>query len=149
MDLKSKIKKHLESNDFLKLEELYKTAKSKKFEKDLSFVAFEYPTLVSYTFLCMLLIKKESTELHVWSAVLLMQPLCHIEGAYAAALYHIRKAIALAPKNINLKESLLFLHEIPDQVVSKEEAIATAREILAKDPNRTCAKSLLKRYGLE
>ena len=111
-------------------------------------VAFDNESTVIYSAVCMLLIRNETAGLHYVAAEILMHPLCHFEGAYAAALYHVRKAIELDPKDAGLKEVLIFLHDVPDQVVSKEEAISAAKQVLEERPGSKCARSLLERYEI-
>ena len=118
MNLESRIKKLVLENNFSELEKLLGDATVEKIDDILSKIAFDNESVVMYTTACMLLIKKETAELHYIAAQLLMHPLCHFEGAYAAALYHVRKAIELDPDDIELKEVLVFLHGVPDKVVS-------------------------------
>ena len=135
-------------NDFLKLEDLLNKSSLKETEKCLVSIAFDLGSIVIYSAICMMLMKKETAGLHYLAAEIISQPLCHFEGAYAAALYHVRKAIELDPKDKGLKEVLIFLHKVPDQVVSKEEAILVAKQLLEEDPDNKCAQDLLNWYGL-
>jgi hypothetical protein len=147
MKFKDEIQKKMLSNDFSSIEKLLNNA-SRDEIKSLIDIPFDTGGIITYTIVCMMLIKKETSELHYRAAQILFLPLCYLEGAYSAALYHIRRAIELAPKDKGLKELLIFLHEVPDQVVSKDEAISIARELLKEDSNNKPAQKLLKWYGL-
>ncbi len=93
-----------------------------------------------------LLMKVESEELHNLAFTLLIVPLVPIEGAYHCALYHAQKAIELTnEQNVGDLELILFLYEVPDQVVSDEKALETCHKILALEPSNEIAKSVLKR----
>ncbi|WP_278343214.1 hypothetical protein [Parageobacillus thermoglucosidasius] len=56
--------------------------------------------------------------------------MCHLPDAYASALYHAKRAVELSPEDVSLKEHLLLFYEIPEKLISKEEAKAIAQEIL-------------------
>ena len=147
MKFKDRIKGLLEENNFFGLEYLLQEVGLKEFEDALSDATFDYKTLLSYTFLCMLLIKKETAELHFMASALLAFPLCHIEGAYVSGYYHASKAAALDPKDVSYKEFLLFFHEVPDQLLSSDKALELARKILEKDSNSKVALGIVERYG--
>ena len=148
--MKTKIKRaRLEflfrSNDFFALEKELGREDVKFLESDFVGLVFDHKSLIWYSLICMLLIKKETAELHWIAAFVLSYPLCHLPGAYASALYHTRKAIQLDPNDIELKEFLLLFYEIPDQLVGKEEAIKIANEILEVKPSSSAAKGVLGR----
>jgi len=143
MNLEKKIREILPTNDFFKLEKLLSQASMKDLDNSMSTVTFDNESIVMYSLVCMLLIKKETATLHDIAASLLMLPLCHIQGAYRSALYHTRKAVSLSPEDLRLKEGLLLLNVIPDKLVSDEEAREVALEILKKQPtNKAALKTL-------
>lgn len=146
MKLSEEVRDLLEKNDFFELEKLLKRVGLHDFEDALSDATFEHANLLSYTFICMLLIKAETAELHFIASSLLAFPLCHLEGAYASGYYHARKAVVLSPSDVSYKEFLLFFHEIPDQLLRTEEAVELATEVLKKDPGSKAAQDILKRY---
>jgi hypothetical protein len=129
-------------------------AEAKSFSKHLSFeeldgeltdIAFTCPSMSIYTFMVSLLIEDEKIEFHEIAFELLVNPLCHIEGAYHAALYHARRCIALADKQAlaGYLSYLLFLHEIPDKIIDDEEALAAAIKIIELDFDNKVAKEFL------
>lgn len=111
-------------------------------DKELFLVALAVETALIniYTFACFLLLEQESARMHHCAAAILGQGLCHIEGAYSAALFHARRAAELSPDDISCQKELLFFFGVPDQVMSAAEAKNIAQEILLKNP--TDAKAL-------
>ncbi len=117
-----------------------------QFEDGIIISAYDNRNILYYTFLHYLLMKVESEELHNLAFTLLIVPLVPIEGAYHCALYHAQKAIELTnEQNVGDLELILFLYEVPDQVVSDEKALETCHKILALEPSNEIAKSVLKR----
>ncbi|SDD12782.1 hypothetical protein SAMN05421663_1075 [Terribacillus halophilus] len=106
-------------------------------------ITFSEPSIASYTFILHLLCRDEKARLHEIAFELLVHPLCHIQGAYFSALHHARRCIVLADQEelADYLSYLLFLHEVPDKVISKQEAFATANRILELDPYNEAAKS--------
>ena len=149
MSLEAKIKQKLEQNDFLGLETLLNQYSLRDFEHILVCLAFDYQSIAIYAVICTLLTKKETTDLHHLAAQLLCHPFCHIEGAYSAALYHTRKAISLSPEDIDSREALLFFNDIPEKLVTDDEAKQIAQEILAVDPaSKIAQRTLNPKYFL-
>ena len=149
MNLENEIKDFVSKKKLCELENLLIKIKIDDFRKSLIKITFESESIVSYSLVCMMLMKHESVELHQLAIDLLVHPLCIIEGAYTAALYHARKAINISPDDVDLKESLLFFHNVPDKLVSKEEAITMAKQILEKEKDNKSAKELLDRYRIK
>ncbi|MEF2245385.1 hypothetical protein V1L65_10555 [Paenibacillus sp. IITD108] len=102
-------------------------------------ISYEMSNIVVYSFICKLIAEKESVDLHSLAATVMINPLSFIEGAYETSLYHVRRAIELDSSDVSLKEMIILLHLIPDEVVSKDEAIRAATEILTIDPNNKVA----------
>ncbi|MFC7321458.1 hypothetical protein GLW00_06900 [Halobacillus litoralis] len=115
---------------------------------ELTEIAFNQPSISIYTFVISLIVEEEKIELHEIAFDMLVNPLCHIEGAYHSSLYHARRCIDLADQSMIAEylSHLLFLHDVPDKVVSKTEAIATANKILEMDPNSEIAKEFIERH---
>lgn len=111
-------------------------------------LAYDPEGLMAYTFANYLICSLgEDSDLHYLASLLLSQPLCHFDGAYRAGLYHAKKALEISPNDTDLKVYLLFFHDIPDKLVSKEEAVILSKEILIDDPENQIAKRILQDYG--
>ena len=106
-------------------------------------IGFDEDSITVYTFSSYLLMMQETAELHDLAFQLLIHPLCHLEGAYFAALHHVRRGIELEPEDIGWKEHLLFLSITPDEVVSREDAAQVAQQILAVQPDNQAALEFL------
>ncbi|QBO35839.1 hypothetical protein EQG49_04845 [Periweissella cryptocerci] len=88
--------------------------------------------------------KKETAELHAAAMGIVTFSLSEESGAYQVGLRHIRKAIALEPNNLHYKEDLLYFYELPEMLVSLNEATAVAREVIQGNPNNKTAGALIK-----
>ncbi|MGE0009975.1 MAG: tetratricopeptide repeat protein [Candidatus Babeliales bacterium] len=111
-------------------------------------INFNDESMVSYCFLASLLHDNETAELHINAASFLTFFLFHIQGAYNSALYHLRQAIKLDPDNIEYQELLLHFNEIPDRLVSQDEAIAVAKNILKDKSDSSVALRILSDYKI-
>ena len=143
--LKQKITEAIRLNDFCELEAALCGVGYEEVRGIFQEIAFDNRDLIPYTCVCMLLIKRETAQLHYLAAEMLALPLCHIEGAYVSALYHARKAVALDPEDITLKEFLLLFHNIPDMLIEVEEAQKIAQEVLKVRPDSFHAEEILKK----
>ncbi len=86
----------------------------------------------------------ERAELHGMAFDMLVNPLCYFEGAYYAALYHAKRCVELTnQQDVGYLTNLLFLHDVPDHVVSTEEASDVTKKILSLDPNNEIAKEFM------
>lgn len=107
-------------------------------------IAYDDETITPYGFVNYLLLDKESSELHYLASFLLSMGLNHLEGAYQTAFFHAKKAVELSPNDISYKEYLLLFYEIPEQLLTKEEATDIAKEILEEDPENKASLFVLK-----
>lgn len=121
-----------------------------KMRDDLFELAYDTGSIAPYTFALDLVIKENKAENHMLASEILTLPLCHLTDAYRMGFFHARKALEMEPQNINYIEYLLFFHEIPDRLLSEEEAIIIAKEILLVDPENIAALRIFNRsVGLE
>ncbi|MBK3494978.1 hypothetical protein JFL43_08905 [Viridibacillus sp. YIM B01967] len=83
--------------------------------------------------------------MHQLAFSILINGLCFLEGAYASALYHARRAVDLSNrKDVNAFLELLFLYSVPEKIVSDKEAVRICSEILELDLQNNTAKAILK-----
>jgi len=111
-------------------------------------IAWTTENLAVYGFVEYLLRDKEDPFWHSVAAQMMLVPLCHVEGAYSLGLCHIRKAALLEPDNIEHKEFMLAFHDLPEPLLTKQEAISIAQEVLAVDPASEKAIQILSDYGI-
>lgn len=140
----SELKEFILKGDFDQAKKITNHVSYEELDEKLTEIAFNHASISVYTFIMSLVVDQEQVELHEIAFDLLVNPLCHIEGAYYAALYHARRCIELTDRqNAKYLSYLLFLHDVPDKVVSGEEAHDTANKILQLDANHEPAKMFL------
>lgn len=114
------------------------------FREEILFLSYENQSIINYSFLNYLLGQKETADLHELAFAILVNPLCHIEGAYISALYHAKRAVELTNRqDVGHLENLLFLHSIPDKLIDDDEAMLISNEILILDPSSDIAKETI------
>ncbi len=105
--------------------------------------AFDEHHLALYGFYVALLLDRPTAAHHYAAAELLSMALNVYPGAYQMAAYHAQQAAAAAPEELTYKEFLLFLHTNPEGVVSQEESLRIAEEILGIDPDNQAAQQVI------
>lgn len=128
--------------DFQKAKQIASGLDLKAIEDELFLFAYNEGSIAPYGFVCAMLIEKETSEWHYIASLLLSMAINHLEDAYFITFYHAKRAVELSPNDIGYKEALLFYHEIPDQPLSKKEALTLAAEILKIDPSNKAAKRI-------
>lgn len=115
------------------------------FEELLVEIAFDNGDESNYLFVIYLLQQHEWATYHNLAYLLMAQPLCHVECAYFTAYKHAKRAVELTDEaDAMLLVNILFLHGVPDRVVSDEEAMNVARKILKIEPSNEVAKEWLR-----
>jgi len=85
-------------------------------------VGYDEKSFCAYTFVVSLLLDEETPDLHYLASELLNICFCHYEGGYESSLYHARKAVELAPNDVELLEYLLLFRDLPGRYIGQEEA---------------------------
>lgn len=133
------------AGEFLETRHLYPQLSLQELEELLvSIAGGEDNYLTAYAYTCFLIIEHEKVAYHEIARSVLNR-LAHLQGAYQASLYHVRRALELEPGSVRLLGYLLFLNQLPDKVVSDEEALAVAQEILRKEPKHQEALATINR----
>lgn len=114
-------------------------------EKTITDIAYDTESISIYSFSQYMALTTEKKEWIEIAIDIMLHPLCHIEGAYSAALFLVRKLLEIERNAENL-ELMLFLHHIPDEVVSREEAIDIVDEVLELNPNSKIALEIKEKY---
>lgn len=101
--------------------------------QEILYLACKTKKMTTYGFIIYELLYTESSFWHYMAGKILLAPLFFIEGAYPLGVFHARRAIKLAPENIEYKKLLLAFYNLPEPAISKEEALQLAKEIIAVD----------------
>ncbi|WP_282137338.1 hypothetical protein [Rossellomorea aquimaris] len=142
----NKLNEFIIKGHFEKAKEMTNELSYSELDGKLMETAFKDSSITNYAFIMSLLVEEEHVALHEMAFRLMVVPLSYLDGAYYAALYHARRCVELTDRqDIKYLSNLLFLHQIPDKVVSEEEAYDTARRMLALDPDHVLAKEFLNK----
>lgn len=125
--MKEQLQQLLSNGHFEEAKNLIEQLDFHVFEELLVEIAFDNGDESNYLFVVYLLKQHEWATYHDLAYLLMAQPLCHVECAYFTAYKHTKRAVELTDyTDTLLLENLLFLHGVPDQVVSDEEAADVA-----------------------
>lgn len=145
--MKGKLQQLINNGHFDEASNLMKQLDFHVFEELLVEIAFDDGDITNYLFVVYLLEQHELASYHDLAYLLMAQPLCHLERAYFIAYKHAKRAVKLTDyTDTLLLENLLFLHGVPDQVVSDEEAADVAQKIVILEPSHRVANEWLKNY---
>ncbi|ADC52388.1 hypothetical protein BpOF4_21964 (plasmid) [Alkalihalophilus pseudofirmus OF4] len=143
--MKDQLESYILSGQYSEAKEIFENTEYQIFYDNLLDITFNNQNISNYTFVVYLLLEENHERLHDLAYILLSQPLCHMEGAYASSVFHARTAVKLNGfKEVRYMENILFLNTIPDCVVSDEEAKDISEKILSIDPNHEIALDILK-----
>lgn len=142
--MKEKVKELIMSGDFQKAKVLVELERDDLLRDIVLELGFDEESISAYSFVSHLITNNENSILHHLASELLSLALCHLPGAYSGGLFHARRAIELSPQDVHLKEYLLFFHVIPERLISEEEAIEIARDIVYIIPDSIAAQNILK-----
>jgi hypothetical protein len=95
--------------------------------------------LLVYTFLSVLIGKKESVQLQLLTSSIMATSLNLIHKSEKIALYHGLRALELDHDNIDTMEYLLYFNHLPSRLLDDSLAIDFATKILKKNPNSKAA----------
>ncbi|WP_044338769.1 hypothetical protein [Rossellomorea aquimaris] len=142
----NKLNEFIIKGHFKEAKEMTNELSYPELDGELMEMTFKNSSITNYAFIMSLLVEEENVELHEMAFRIMAIPLSYLNGAYYAALYHARRCVELTDRqDIRYLSNLLFLHYIPDKVVSEEEAYDTARRMLSLDPEHVVAKKFLNK----
>lgn len=133
--MEKKIKKLILSGAFLEAKKIVGAIDYMALRNILLDIGYNDESICAYTFICVLIFEKETVRYHCLASEVLNNAFPHLVGGYESSMYHIRRSIELSPDDIELKENLLFFNEIPQKLLSDEEAKKISEEILQKKTN--------------
>ncbi|MFU8646663.1 hypothetical protein ACNA06_04960 [Lysinibacillus sp. RSDA_15] len=141
--MKTRLEKLIISLNFTEAKALVDSLNKVEIENYMLELCYESENILYYSFVFDMLKDKETSFIHYIASIILSQPLCHIEGAYQAAFNHAKKAVELDEGDIELKEYLLFFNDIPDKLLSNQEAKILSEEIINLNPKSEVAKQYI------
>lgn len=127
--IKDELKELISKGEFIKAKSIISNVKQDEIETILFEIGCDEENICAYSFICFLMMKDENVEYHCMASSLLNIAFPYLVGAYETSLHHIRRAIELDPKNMELKRTLLFFNDIPEKLVSDEEVSIILDEI--------------------
>lgn len=147
MDLETfnTIKNNILSQNFDRAEIDFKKVRFLDFKDFIEIEAFDNPDIKYYEFIQFLITKDNKAVYHYWASELLSTALCILENAYEESYKHLLEAIKEDPANNDYLAKKLFYFSLPieKQLLTKEEAVGIAKEVLEKNPEDETAKSFL------
>ena len=117
----TEIKNNILQGKFLEAKKDILTLSQSAFEDMILDMSYHEESITAYSFLCFLMVEKETAELHSLAAKVLINDFFYIEGSYATALYHARRRLEFSPEDIDFLQALIFFNDIPEKLVSDEE----------------------------
>lgn len=147
MSYKEEIENALTYAQYDKVIEIYKAIGKEKLENILLEIAFEDEDISTYSFV-MYMTEKDKENRKFWLRIameLMDLPFCWIEGGYSVALHHAKQLLKEEYSVENLI-CLISFNEIPEKLISDEDAIKIAKEVLILDPNNIRAREVIRKY---
>lgn len=102
------------------------------------------PIYTLYGYVVNLLLEQENSVFHQLASKILLKFPDFIKGAYASAYWHAKRAVQLAPQDIEFKLWLLKFKALPGNLLSNDDAIQLAQSIIDIDPGNKEALITLK-----
>ena len=120
--MEKEFKELILKGDFRKAKSMMNSVTKEQLQTIIFEIGCDEESICAYSFISFLILEQENVEYHCMASELLNIAFPHVIGAYQTSLYHIRRAIELNPSDKDLKETLLFFNDIPEKLVSDEEA---------------------------
>lgn len=101
--------------------------------------------IIFYFFLEDWALEVEDDKLFVIISTLMASCLNWMPGAYNVALRYLKMAIKMNPNDVYYKQFMLLFYEIPERLITLEEAVGYAKEVLEVLPNDKASLRIIKR----
>lgn len=147
---KKEIKNALMYAEYDKIIEIYKNIGMKELENVLYEIAYYDEDISVYSFI-MYMAEYDKKNRQNWirtAASIINGAFCWINGAASIAFYHAKQLLKEEYSVENLLTLTIF-NGMPDLLLSDEECIEIAKQILILDPNNIKAKEILKDLNLK
>ena len=148
MEKYEKLQKEILNGEFKQAKKIIRNISEPDFEQFMMSQPYDTEREIAfYFFVEDLLGQKEEARLHNLASSIMGFGLNWLPGAYNVSMRHLQKAIQLAPENLNYKQGMILYHNIPDRLLSKEDAIKYAKQVLEVDPSVKIAQDIIDRYN--
>ena len=127
-----KIKTALLQGRYEIIDSTFKNMKSNDIRVMLLDIAYDTGSVGVYCFVQHMIRQTGNVFWKELAIELMVNPLCHVEGAYSVALFHSRELLKLERSIENL-EMILFFYGLPEKLIDEKEAKSVAMEILKTD----------------
>jgi hypothetical protein len=143
MKIIEEVKELLEELKFTDLYKLLSQKNDKEIESILFTVAYDYDSLLVYTFINAIIQKNETANWHYIASSIMATAFNQVNNGYQIAYYHALKAIELSPESLELKNYILLFYSIPERLLNKDLALDYARAVYDYDNNNNAARQVL------
>lgn len=134
--IRTKVKKRIISGEFLQAKELLNEISKDTLHKILLEIAHDEKSICAYSFVCFLMIKEETAELHSLASDIIGHQSGYlmreefVKGVFETSFFHAKKAVELAPEVTEYKRPLLFFNTLPEKkLLSDEESEALKKKL--------------------
>lgn len=143
MDTMTNLIQLINNGNYDESENICKKLNFKNLENDLIKYAYDSCNFSLYSFAFYMYIKKQDEKWLKLSLSLIIGPLCFVDGAYSIGLFLARQLVKKDRSVDNLVQ-LLFFYDIPEKLLSKDEALEIAEQILKLNPDNQIALKVIK-----
>ncbi|ETI96750.1 MAG: hypothetical protein Q606_CBAC00026G0001 [Intestinibacter bartlettii DORA_8_9] len=147
---KEEISNYLTYAEYDKIIEIYKKIGREKLANVLGIIAFDDEDISAYFFM-LYMVKYDEKNREFWmskAATIINTAFCWIEGA-ASIDFFLRKQLLKEEYSVDNLLVLTNFNGMPDFLLSDEECIKIAKEVLKLDPNNERAKEILEEFNIE
>lgn len=113
----------------------------------ISKVSYKMESMAVYAFLCYMIGADNNPCYHEMAVDILINTLSFFEGAYTVAFYHTKVLYHAEPNNTEWKTLMLFFHDIPEKLLSEEQALKLAKSIIQVEPENIVARQIIARLS--
>ncbi|MDE6592201.1 MAG: hypothetical protein K2K57_03950 [Oscillospiraceae bacterium] len=106
---------------------------------------YDTESIIVYTFACYL--AQGDRSYHEAAEELMLHVFTHIEGAYSAALYHLRQRYDNDTDNLDYLEMLLFFWSVPEKLIDDDEALRAAEKIIEREADNRIALNVIAKIN--
>lgn len=139
------LKSFITAGEFLKTRALYPQLSLTKIDDALiDLIIPSCAIFPAYAYACFLVNKLKTEKAHLF-AVSILQFLSSKPGTLVSSLFHLRKVQELEPASIRAKQLLIDLNRRQTKIVSDQEALTLAQEIVQIKPDDPWAREVLQK----